>query len=89
MIFGAELADWSGDSARQNRTGQAGTQLAARWRSHPLMTDLEAELAAMTVKTAPAVLAAAERFMARRDEIAELSREMIAGSPTRFSARPS
>lgn len=41
------------------------------------MRGLEDEIALLNPKTAPAVLAAAERFMARTDEISEMIAEMI------------
>jgi HEAT repeats len=88
MISGAGLAQWLEDPQRQRASGEAADRLAEKWRHHPLFTDLEAALAANEPKTSAAVLQAAEQFMAREDEIAELVRDLIAASAADPFFRP-
>ena len=80
MIKSEALSAWVNDAPRQKATGAANAALARRWRDHSLFKDLEADLAAMEVRTVTGSLAAADRFMARTGEIEELIAEMVAGA---------
>lgn len=77
MEIGPELAAWLSDRARQSASQVCAEEAAARWNDHPLFADLRAELGAMRVKTVDGILAAAERFMSRGDEIEALLRHLI------------
>jgi hypothetical protein len=80
MIPGPDLAAWLADTLAQDRSFARVDACASKWSVHPLMSDLEREVALMRVRTPEALLAAARRFLDRRDEIDLLVREMIAMS---------
>ncbi len=88
MISGAGLAQWLDDPQRQHASGEAADRLAEKWRRHSLFADLEAELASIETGNGAAARAAAERFMARGDEIAELASDLIAASAADPFFRP-
>jgi hypothetical protein len=81
MIVGAALASWLADRGAQQRTRDAVDAVADIWGNHPLMTHLEARLAALPQPPdAAPVLDAARSFLDREDDIAALLAAMIHGS---------
>jgi hypothetical protein len=88
MIAGAELAAWLSDRGRQEQSNEDAGRLARRWGKHPLIAETEAGLAALEDRSPAALIAAAERFMGRTDEISQLIREMIAQSAADPFFRP-
>lgn len=88
MIPGAELAAWLADKDVQARSHEGVEDSARRWSVHPLMTQLERELAELPERTPEAVLTAARRFIGRSDDIEALVRELIASSRTERFFRP-
>lgn len=84
MIPGTDLAAWLADLPRQIESDERIKQVGARWRKHPLIAETEAALAALPTRSPEALLAVAERFMARTEEIGALIRDMLA----EFAADP-
>jgi len=80
MIPGPELATWIADAGLQARSFARVEACADKWRSHPLMSDLDREISAMGARSPAALIAATRRFLDRRDDIDLLLREMIATS---------
>jgi hypothetical protein len=81
MIAGAALAAWLADRGAQQRSRDAVDAAAHIWGNHPLMTHLEARLAALPQPPDTAsVLAAARAFLDREDDITALITAMIHGS---------
>ena len=81
MIAGAALAAWLADRDAQQRSRDAVDAVSRIWGNHPLMTHLEARLAALPQPPdAASVLDAARAFLDREDDIAALLAAMIRGS---------
>lgn len=80
MRIGPELSSWLSDRNRQLRSRDAADAAAARWSAHPLFAELRAELDAMPIKSVEAVVAAADRFMDRLDDVDALLCDLIAGA---------
>lgn len=79
MIAGAALAKWFADKDAQRRSlGQVET-FGEKWQRHPLISEPYAELEALPVKSADAILDIARRFIARIDEVEQLMTGLIAG----------
>lgn len=81
MIAGAALAAWLADRDARQRSRDAVDAAADTWGNHPLMTRLEARLAALPQPPdAASALDAARSFLDREDDIAALLAAMIHGS---------
>lgn len=80
MIAGAQLAAWLADRDEQDRSKETADAFARRWSRHPLYTGIGSELDRMKVKSLPAILAAAERFMDQVAGIDELFADLIAAA---------
>jgi len=81
MIAGAALAAWLADRDAQQRSRDAVDAVSRTWGNHPLMTKLEARLAALPQPPdAASVLDAARAFLDREDDIAALLAAMIQGA---------
>jgi hypothetical protein len=77
MIAGSALAAWLADRGAQQRSFDGVDAVSATWGRHPLMTDLEARLAALPEpRSAAAVLDAARSFLDRVGDIAALMAAM-------------
>lgn len=72
MLVGAELAAWLGDPQRQQAGRQAGETFARRWSQLDFTQDMRRALDALEVKTADGVLAIAQRFLDRTDDLKTL-----------------
>jgi hypothetical protein len=88
MIASAALAAWLADRDGQKRSHAALETLARDWSRHPLMTDLERQLATLPERNAAAVLDVARAFMDREDDFALLMAQLIAASRTDPFFRP-
>jgi hypothetical protein len=88
MIAGDALEAWFADRARQQQSRRDADTFSGRWVAHPLTTELRAELTALRARTATSIMAAAERFMARSDEIGLMIEELIAASSADPFFRP-
>jgi hypothetical protein len=81
MIAGAALAAWLADRGAQQRSRDAVDAVSRTWSNHPLMTTLEARLAALPQPpSGAAVLDAARTFLDREEDIGALLAAMIDGS---------
>ncbi|MGE0178422.1 MAG: HEAT repeat domain-containing protein [Sphingomonas sp.] len=79
MIPGPALAAWLADRAAQDASFARVQASAAKWGTHPLMTQLERRLSELANPTQAAILAEADRFMDQIQAIDELFADMIAG----------
>ena len=80
MIASAALAAWLDDRDSQKRSRAALEAFASRWSLEPLMTQLEARLAALPERTPAAMIEAARGFIDRTKDIERLMDELIAAS---------
>jgi len=81
MIAGAALAAWLADRGAQQRSRDAVDAASEIWGHHPLMTHLEARLAALPQPPRAAdVLDAARACLDREEEIADFLVAMLASS---------
>ncbi len=80
MKIGPELSAWLSDHNRQLGSRAAADTWRTRWSAHPMFAELRAELAAMPQRSVEGVLAAADRFMDRLDDIEVLMADLIAGA---------
>jgi hypothetical protein len=80
MIAGEALAAWLADRGAQLRSREMLDAVSRDWARHPLITETEAQLAALSAPGAAAVLDIARAFLDRTDELAELLAAMRAGS---------
>lgn len=80
MKAGAVLAQWLGDREAQARSFERLDALGRSWRLRPPIKAIENELGAPGSRSSEALVAAARRFMDRRDDIETLVSDLIAGS---------
>ena len=80
MKIGPELSAWLSDHGRQLQSRAAADTWRAHWSAHPMFAELRAELDGMPQRNAEGVLAAADRFMDRLDDIQGLLGDLIAGA---------
>ena len=80
MIPSPALATWLADPDAQRASFDAVQASAAKWGRHPLMTQLERAIVELPEKTPQAILAAADTFMDKMDDIEALFADLIAGS---------
>lgn len=84
MLVGAELAAWLADPQRQRAGRRAGEAFVRRWSQLGFVRDMRRALEALEVKTAENVLATAEHFLDRMDDVRALIGNLIseaAGNP--------
>jgi len=79
MIPGPALAAWLADRAAQDVTFARVQASAAKWGTHPLMTQTERRLSELADPTPAAILAEADRFMDQAAAFEEMFADMIAG----------
>jgi hypothetical protein len=77
MKAGPELRAWLLDPERQSASRDEADAMTTRWSDHPLFCDLKAELAAMDVRAMSSLMAAANKFMDRLQDIDGLLSEFI------------
>lgn len=79
MIPSPALADWLADRAAQDASLARVQANAAKWGTHPLMTQLERRLSELAEPSTEAILAEADRFIDQTEAFEELFADMIAG----------
>lgn len=80
MIAGDVLAAWLADPARQEATTRAIGTFSERWYANPAVADLRRELEIIPANDAAALVAAAQRFMARSDQFEILIADLLTNS---------
>ncbi len=88
MIAGEVLARWLGDRDAQRQSLDRVNASAQRWSVHPLMAGLERALIEMPERTPETLIAAAQEFIGKTDEIQALVRDLIASSAADPFYRP-
>lgn len=88
MIPGDALAAWLADPAAQQRSLNGVEACAEKWGRHPITRDLDRELGAMEELRPDAILAAAQRFIDRGDDISEIMADLIRKSKADPFFRP-
>lgn len=88
MIPAPALAEWLKDVDLQLKTRDGMEVVADRWSAHGLMRDLNDELDSIDLDDPRAIIAAAQRFMARDVDIEALIADMIRGAAADPFFRP-
>jgi hypothetical protein len=79
MIPSPALAGWLADRSAQDATFARVQASAAKWGTHPLMTQLERRLSELSEPKPEAILAEADRFIDQTEAFEALFADMIAG----------
>lgn len=78
MLKSAPLAEWLDSPALQEASQQRSFAFSKRWLSTPLFTEIRETLADDKAVSEEDVLSAAQRFMARRDDLMALLDDLVA-----------
>lgn len=88
MLIGAELAAWLGDPERQQAGRRASEAFARRWSRLDFTQNMRRALDALEVKTADGVLAVAQHFLDRTDDLRMLIGALIPEAASNPFFRP-